>query len=433
MRNPATDSSKTVAVFINDFDQEFADALVKLSKKLGRKLTGVIILDKVVKAEKRNSPDVKGLFEQIVCDFSDDTSLRSVAKKLEDSLLLVTCSGERNQPYLKRLLPHVPGIFGPTESSLDWATHKAKMRDQLRGYNPALVPDVQHITKNSEQEIRKVLNNLVFPVIVKPTGLAASMLVTKAHNESELRKALKQGFSVIRDVYDRDCGRGEPGFIVEEFIEGDMHSVDVYVNQAGTVWPLPLLRSTIAQTVGKEGFYICQDDSELTIPQKQIAEGHSAAIGAIHALGLRSCVAHIELFHTRNGWKIVELGPRAGGLRQDIYAASQGIDHAYNELLVKIGLPPEMPKKPKAYITTVKVYPEQEGIITAIEGVEAARALSSMYSMRVQAKPGDTALFSNNGGKIIVRCVLSNTDVDQLDKDTRLVWSLIRVATKGQV
>lgn len=430
MHNLITDNKKTIAVFINDFDQEFADGLKKLASQLGRELTGIILVDEQIKKEKRNTPDLHGEFKQLVCDFSDDVALRKVTKSIADSLLLVTCSGERNQTYLKRLLPHIPYINGPSESSLEWATHKARMRDMLGSFNSDLVPNVQTVTHNEEGQIREVLRRLTFPMIVKPTGLAASILVAKAHDEEELRKALENGFAVVHDVYDRDSGRGEPGFIVEEFIEGDMYSVDVYVNEKGTVWPLPLLRSTTAHNIGREGFYTCQDDSYLTIDEEEIARGHEAARQAIHALGLRSCVAHIELFHTNDGWKIVELGPRAGGLRQDVYMAAYGVDHAYNELRIKVGLEPEINVQPIAYITTVKIYPEKEGVITKIEGYEQALKNPSMFMLRKQAKPGDMALFSGNGGKIIVRGVLRNTDLAQLKKDTDFVWSTIKVLTK---
>jgi biotin carboxylase len=430
MNNLADDASKNIAIFINDFDQEFADGLAKLSDKLGRPLRGIVLIDSEVFANQIHVPDTNQQFEQLVCDFSDDTALRALITSLEPHILLVTCSSERNQSYLARVLPHVPYLLGPTESSLSWSTHKSKMRSLLTSYDPTLVPLTQTVLSDSEAEIQKILRTLQFPMIVKPTGLAASILVSKVHDETELRSALQQGFAVIHDVYERDRGRGEPSFIVEEFIDGDMYSVDVYVNQSGVVWPLPFIRSRTAYALGLEGFYTYRNDSHTSLTPTQITDGQVVAEHAVHALGLRSCVAHVELFHTPAGWKIIELGPRAGGQRQDMYQLSFGVDHAYNELLVKIGLEPEINHEMLAYTTTVKFYAEQDGIITSIEGFEQSKQMDSVYSMTCFAQAGDMALLSNNGGKMIIRGVLFNTNLEQLEKDADNVRASIHITTR---
>jgi biotin carboxylase len=431
MSNLANDSDRDIAIFLNDYDQEYADALTKLSDKLGRSLRGIVLIDSEVKASGRSTPDKAGVFEQIECDFSDDKALRALARSIEDRVLLVTCSSERNQPYLQQLLPHLPYINGPTESSLGWATHKAKMRDMLGSYDISLVPKVQAVESSSEEAVQQVLRNLTFPLIVKPTGLASSMLVSKVHNEEELRARLTEGFRVIDDIYARDRGRGKPGFIAEEFINGDMYSIDVYVNGEGTVWPLPLLRSRTAHSVGREGFYTYQTDSHIELTGDEIADGNHAATQAVHALGLRSCVAHIELFHTKTGWKIIELGPRAGGQRQDVYFTAYGVDHAYNELLVKIGLEPEIVTQPTAYCTTINIYADKEGTIATIENFEEAKQLPSVYKLTLYAKVGDKALLSHNGGKLAVDGLVWHKDLAQMQRDAEFIRSTIKVTTEN--
>lgn len=430
MSSLTNDSSKTIAVFINDFRQEFAVALDKLSERLGRPLQGIVLIDSKVLKKTNYDKDEKGTFKQIVCDFSDETALRAVFKSLEKNLLLVTGVAERNQLNFQQVLPHVPYVLGPTERSLDWATHKAKMRAMLGSYNPSLVPKVQEVINNSEKEIQKVLGSLQFPVIVKPTGLAASVLVSKAHDEAELRAALDKSFILIRDIYKRDRGRGKPSMIVEEFIEGDMYTVDAYVNEIGTVWTLPLLRAKTAYAVGREGFNTYQTDSNLEISKDEVASAYDATIQAIHALGLRSCVAHVELYHTETGWKIIELGARAGGLRQDIYAASHAIDHAYNELLIKVGLAPEINDEPIAYAATFNIFAEEEGVLSAIEGLEELSRNQSLYTIELTAEPGHIALLSQNGGRPLARGVMQNISLEQVNKDIDLLRSTLKFITQ---
>lgn len=421
------DTKRNTALFLNDFDQEYADALVKLSKKLSRPLKGIILLDKKLKKENRFSPDKNQVFEQVVCDYSDDASLHEVIAPIEDELLLVTCSDDKNQPYLQRLLPHTPYLLGPTERSLDWATHKGYMRDILKSYDDSLVPKARVVKSASEAEIDAVAANLSFPVIIKPVGLSASALVAHAANKAELRSALQNAFNRIEAIHTKYGGRGKFEFIVEEFIEGSMYSVDSYIDHTGRAWHLPLIRVFTANDVGKEGFYTYHQDTHIELTDKEITEAYAVAEKSMHALGLRSCVAHIELFQTKDGWKVIEVGPRAGGDRQDMYMLAYGVDHAYNELLIKIGLEPEIKTKLITHVAKEHILSEKEGIIAAINGVKDVEALPYVHRLRFKAKAGDEALFSKNGGKMIAIAVLHNKSIEALRGHAETVRSLIKI------
>jgi len=433
MNTYTPDDTKDVAVFINDFYPEIPPALKKLSEKLGRPLQGVMLIDESAQARGDVRPLQDDSFQEIVCDFSDDTALHSIVRQFEDRLLFVDATSERSQPYFKLILPHLPYVPGPTERSLEWATHKGQMRHMLAAYNDNLVPRVQIIRDNSDATITSVLGNLSLPYIVKPTGLSASILVNKVTNEDELREAVSHSLSVIHDIYARDAGRGTPELIIEEFMEGDMYSVDLYLNNEGHAWPLQPMRSRTAHSMGLEGFYEYQLESDLTLDGEAIKAGQETAIQAAHALGLRSCTAHVELYLTATGWKIIELGPRPGGHRQFMYEQAYGIDHAYNEFLVKAGLEPEqLNDTPIAHVAIANTYAQEEGIFEAVEGLDAVRALSSTVQVTVHAKAGTQALPSGKGGKIIVDAQLSNTDKQQLDKDLARLRELIVIRTRTE-
>jgi hypothetical protein len=213
-------------------------------------------------------------------------------------------------------------------------------------------------------------------------------------------------------------------------MEGDMYSVDAYVNDKGQTWCLPLIKVTTAYSVGKEGFYSYRLDSYFDLGKEEEKQAQETASHAMLALGLRSSAAHIELFNTPNGWKIIELGPRAGGYRQDMYWLAYGIDHAYNELLVKIGLVPEVEAEMKAYSSCVNIYADQEGTITSIEGFDEAKKIPSVVRLSLWNKPGDLALNCGNGGKFIIDGVMHNTDREELERDVELVRNTIRINTE---
>lgn len=430
MSTLAADSAKNIAVFINDFDQEFADGLARLAGELHRPLRGILLIDQTVKYQERNVADTQGVFEEVICDFSDPVSIQTALAPYQENLLLATCSSERNQPYLAKLIPHIPYLLEPTESSLEWATHKSKMRELLASYDTALTPKTRTVHSSTGEEVKEVVRHLTFPVIVKPTGLAASILVSKAHDEAELAHILEQSFAVIHDIYERDSGRGKPSMIVEEFIEGDMYSTDAYVTHIGEVWVLPLLRSITGYEAGQDGFHIHQVDSYHDLDASNVNDGNFAVAQAIHALGLRACVVHIELFHTASGWKIIELGPRAGGQRQDIYHTAYGVDHAYNELRVKIGLRPEFSSQPQSYSSAVYFYADDEGILENVDGFESSSNQSSTYKLTQHAQPGDTVAPSSIGGKFVVRGVLTNKELPNLHEDINHLRSTIKIHTK---
>lgn len=424
------DPSKNTVLFINDYYEEYGAAFNKLSKELQRPLRGVMLIDRTLKRNGQHIAAPAHLFEEVVVDFKNDAELRTAVKRLEDNLLLASCSSESSQMDFRRVLPHIPYLFGPSEKSLVWATHKGKMREVLGAYNPKLVPKVQAVMNASSTEIKKVTRALTFPMMIKPTGLSDSTLITKVHTEQELSEALARAFDVIHDTYRRERGNGDPGIIVEEFMEGDLYSIDGYVNETGKVWLLPLLRSKSAYHVGLKGFYIYQTETYHELSAMEEAAGHKAAEEAIHALGLRSTIAHIELYNTKTGWKIVELGARPGALRQEVYEVSYGVDHAFNELLVKIGLPPRINATSSIHSMVMKMYAGQEGVVTAIRGLGTARAYPSTYKMTPFIKAGDTVRPSVEGGSVMVQGVLAHTDVHQLRADVAAVRAMIKIYTK---
>ena len=429
MNQLVEDNNRNIVILINDYWPEYGTALEKLSQRLGRPLKGVLLVDMHVKEAGRNFPDPSGRFETIVCDFSHLRSISDALNPIADKVLLVASSSERNQPYLKKALPHLPYVNGPSESSLDWATHKATMRELMRSFNGALAPKSETVHEHTEDDIQRVLRNLDFPLIVKPNGLAASILVNRANNEEELREFLSHSFEVIDKIYARDKGRGKPSILCEEFIEGDMYSVDSYINSQGDVWSLPLVKVTTAYAIGKEGFYSYQLDTALDLTEQDIKEAHETARQAMLSLGLRSTVGHIEMFKTVNGWKLIELGPRAGGYRQDMYELGHGIDHAYNEFLVKIDLEPEVTPTKQSYCSCLNMYADEEGVIESIEGFEEAQNNPSVFRLTAWLKPGDMALNCGNGGKYIIDGVLHNDSLDQLNKDLEDVRNTIKITT----
>lgn len=426
----AEDSNKDIVVYINDFYPEFAIAFKKLSERLGRPLRGIMLIDAERKASGKYKADKEGLFEEIIVDFSDDAALRKATKPLENRLLHVACDSEGGQLYFKKVIPHVPYVYTPTESSLDYATDKGKMRELLLSFDSTISPKAISVHDATSGSIEKVINELSFPLIVKPANLAASILVNKVHDKEELGQVLERSFSSLNEIYSEHRGLGDIKMVVEEFVEGDLYSTDAYVDASGNVYVLPFIHFQNGTMVGMEGYQVYQTETYLTLTKEEIEQGVIVAKKAVHAIGLRSSVAHIELFHQKDGWKVVELGARPGGWRQEMYGVSYGVNHTYNVLLTKIGLEPEMPKGLLTHSATFRIHTPKAGVLESIAGLDEARAHPQMDVLRSNIKLGDRVLPSTHGGGVIVEGLMHHDDHEELDRAVEAVRDTITLNVK---
>jgi hypothetical protein len=215
--------------------------------------------------------------------------------------------------------------------------------------------------------------------------------------------------------------------LVEEMMHGDMYSTDAYVTHDGEILCLPLVKVITAHSVGLPGFYGYQRVVPSGLSKQDTELAFKSSRSAIRALALCSTTAHVELFKTAEGWKIIEVAARIGGYRDVLYRETYGIEHFYNDLAIRMGNKPDMPSHFKKHAAVLNIYADDEGYIESIEGAEAARKLESIVYLKTHAGQGDQSLFATNGGNPIVDAVLSNEDPLQLDKDIAEVRKMVTI------
>lgn len=422
---------KDIILTINVVEPGLVRAVNMHSKNLKRDLKGLVLVHNDYVNQPNRPKDNTGLFEEIVCDFDNPDELQSVLKPYAQRILAVTCRYEEAIQSFSKVIPFLPFAYTPSETVLKWSTEKPLMRDRLYNYEPALVPRYQYIEETDLSDLDELIKDFNFPVIIKPSGLAKALLVAVCYSGEELKERLKTTFHLISDVYARDQYPGKPAVLVEEMMHGDMYSVDAYVKPDGEIFCLPPVKVITAHSKGLPGFYGYERLLPAGLSEDEIKEAHKVSKKAINSLNLSATTVHVELFNTADGWKIIEAAARMGGFRDDLYREVYGIEHYYNDLAVRMGLDPIMPTAPKAYAAVLNMYAEEEGQIEAIEGMEKAEALESVVSLATRAKPGDKALFSTNGGDLIVYSVLSNKSSIKLKADMAEVRKLIKIDIKG--
>jgi len=422
------DPSRDVVVSIRGVEPTLATAVKKLEKRLGRPLKGIDVVDSKAAIHKYYQKDVSGTFEQIVCDFDDDAALQQALKPYMDTALVSTCRLEEGMKDFSRAMHYLPYISTPSAASVAWCTQKSLMRDKLHTYDPSLVPKYTTLTEYDQEALSDAIEGFTFPVVVKPNGLHSSLLVSRCDTREVLDACLARTFEVIYEVYEQTDGTGQPSVLVEEMMQGGMYSVDAYMDAEGSFYSLPPVNIVTAHSLGLPGgFYAYRRSIPTGLNDEQLGALYETARASMRALSLSSTTAHIELYLTESGWKIIELGPRMGGYRQVFYQEAYGIDHHYNDLLVRIGLEPEIPRQLIKHVAGVSIYANEEGVIEAIDGIEDARQLSSTVMIGVQAKVGDMALFADSGGELIVDAILSNEDPEKLEADVARLRELVTI------
>src|SRR5690606_2687046 len=117
---------------------------------------------------------------------------------------------------------------------------------------------------------------------------------------------------------------------------------------------------------------------------------------------------HVELMRIDNDWKIIEIGARIGGLRPKLHRMSCGINHGMNDVLVRMGKQPIVPRRCKKFAAAIKYYAKEEGEIKSILGLKKIEKLSSFHSIEMRKKRGDQSIFAKNGGGAIFVLYLVN-------------------------
>lgn len=413
---------------INIVEPGLVNAINRHAKEMNRDLKGVVLIDHGYAAEalERDFPrDKTGLFQEVFCNLNDPDDIQKALMPYTDRLLAATCRYENSMYSYRNVIPFIPYVLTPSESSLLWSLEKPLMRDRLSKYDSNLVPKYQYMEACDMPNMKNLLQDFSFPVIVKPSSLAESLLVTECKDEQSLKSCLENTFRLIGEIYSREHRTTKPSVLVEEMMQGDMYSTDAYVTSEGEIFCMPLVKVITAHSIGLPGFYSYRHIIPVGLTDHEINAAFDAARGSVRALNLRSTSTHIELFYTPQGWKIIEVGARIGGYRAALYSEAYGSDHFYNDLAIHLGQKPIMPGEPLQHAAGFNIYAEDEGIIESIMGIAESSKLESVVSIESHAESGDHARFASNGGRYVVDGILSNKDPQKLEEDMTKIRELV--------
>jgi biotin carboxylase len=417
--------SKNIIAFVGGIKPQSLDAIHAYGKKFGTPFRIMLIQDKkssLLPASTQLQYDI-----QVEVDFSKPEKISEVLLPYEKELLAISCRSEPNIARFAKIIPCVPYLRTPTSESLIWATDKYEMRKRFKLYDPKITPVFTRVKDTTVAERKRLIEKVSFPMIIKPANLSGSLFVTICYHEDELKAALGACFRKIRRAYEKDRRIEEPKVIAEQYMEGDIYSIDSYVNSRGTVYHLPLVRVKTGKDIGHLDFYGYLQMTPTILKRDTIKRAEAVTETAIHALGLRSTTAHTELMKIDGEFKVIEVGPRVGGARDVLYKMSCGIEHYLNDVLIRMPRKPIIPKKCNGNAVYMKWFLPKEGTIVEMKGIKKIEQLESFHKIEVNKKIGDRATFARSGGRSIFNLYLYNSDRAALLADIRRVEQMVKI------
>ena len=344
-------------------------------------------------------------------DYSAE-SLKNIFEDAAVSVIAVLCRGDKYVQYLRKVLPYLPQTVRVASSkSLEITTNKRMMRQAFEQYAPEITPGYLKVTDAEEETLQSVSARLKYPVIVKPASLASSLMIQRCNDEESLRTVLSEVFSKLEAIYSAE-GRAEPAeVIVEEFLVGSFYSIDAYSMQSGDVYYTPIIEYLPAESMGINDFFLYKRWTDTRLSRSEVLAAQATVRKSIEAVGLEHSSVHAELVRTKDGWKIIEIGPRIGRFRNIMYKSAFGIDHGYNDLLIHLGIKPllTMSNKTLNYVAAYSIYPTKEGILKEIHGLDMIeKNIPTLNYLNISnSKTGEYVRFARNGGHALAEIVFS--------------------------
>jgi len=272
-------------------------------------------------------------------------------------------------------------------------TDKYSMRQKFLSYDEAITP--RFIKVSNIDELLEFAQSAGYPIILKPTNLVKSLLVTKCDSETELVAAYEETASKIKGLYEKlHISSRQPGIIAEQFINGKLCSVAAYVDAEG----IPhfcdgLVELTSAREAGYDDSFLYSRKLRDTSTDSVRSDIIDVATKGVKALSMRSTPAHIEIIYNDHRAQLVEIGARIGGYRPWMYHESYGIDLIEQEVRVALGQSPSFQSSFASYSAVYELFPDVDGVYESLKNFH-----SGAYDYcSLPYKPGEIIGKAQNG------------------------------------
>lgn len=205
--------------------------------------------------------------------------------------------------------------------------------------------------KVSKDDSLDFVDNMKFPLIVKPTDRSGSRSITKINNKGELQDAIERA---TKDSFENSA-------IVEEFIEGKEYSAEG-ISYNGKHY---FLTVTEKMTTGAPHFIETGHIEPAFISEEMKEKIFNELEKAVTALGIMNGATHSEFKITPEGEvRVIEIGARMGGdcIGSDLVQISTGYDFVKMVIDVALGNAPSFEKVTEPKYAAIKFIFNKEDV-----------------------------------------------------------------------
>jgi len=299
---------------------------------------------------------------------------------------------------------------------------KAVMADALRA--AGLRAPKGAVFTHVDAALDWVRQELPYPVVVKPLASGGTDAVRVCRSDAELGAAA-QRILTSPSIFDAT----NEAFLVQEFLRGREHVVNTVscdgFHFVSDMWAYD-------KRLTPEGHIVYDRDVLLPFAGEAQEQLRTYALKVLDALGIRFGPTHAEIMLTERGPVLVELGARlAGAANPQTDTLCLGHNQVELALEAYLDKPRFLERTRRPYelrrrCLRVSVPSMQEGVITAIPLVGAAKALPTFSWMRVKRAIGDRLTRTIDLQTEVALVDLVAETSEELERDYRQLLELAR-------
>jgi hypothetical protein len=362
----------------------------------------------------------------VITDFNDEPNLCKTAIELhENNRFDVTITEFENYIYYSAIISKAIGLPSISKEAAIACTDKEVMRSCFATSKMNISP--QFTTIASFQDAKLFCEKFDYPVVIKAAGLAKSLLVMICDNEEILKENCKQMFASINEVYSRIAPLKKPKVLIEEFIEGSVHSVEGYCDGKGNFLIIPnIVDCVTGRDIGVDDNY----HYKLSLPTKlndvQKKEAYKVCEEGMRTLGMTNSAAHIEFIMSPKGPRLIEIGARNGGYRSIMYKYANGLDIYSMWLQANMGTLPAYQTTKNDFCCEIDLVPVRPGKFKNISNSEKLEKLKSLRKFHINCAVGEQTGPASSGYRPSAYILLSNNEKSQLTADIDYIDKFVK-------
>lgn len=323
----------------------------------------------------------------IVADIRDaDSIIQAVSKHPDiiDKVAALIPGCDYVTPITSRVAEHFGWRHLPIE-----AASNARLKDMARAaFDKAGLPNAKYGLARDFQTALKLINEIKFPVVIKPTNCACSENVHLVENETDLKKVVD-----VFAKFDRTYLDFKPGssFLVEEYITGDEFSVEIFLHKKEILFASVTEKIKLPPPYFVECGHVVPTSVHIDKTDNMI----STARAAMLALGLYDGPSHVELRLSSRGPIIMEVNGRPGGdhISQDLLPNAFGINVFEATVDFYLGRPIKLERKKNNPTAIAYLVSPKDGIVKKIRGLTETLKDPSIVTSNITVKEGDAVHF----------------------------------------